>query len=127
MAKSPKRSRRRRSGENIGALRQTQTSRRESIISPWNCCLQAQPARHRTVSGGLGRRRQWGRVGGRNQPQHRDACLAQHVLDYRIPQARSVILEMQVVRLFVEAEALEAIGVRKSAESTILLFGQRLL
>src|SRR5580658_1521029 len=47
---------------------------------------------------------------------HRDSRFTQNVLDHRILEARGVVVEVESIRLFVEAKGLEPVGVYKSAE-----------
>src|SRR5271167_4792467 len=62
-----------------------------------------------------------------NPAQHRNAGLAQDVLDHVFAQARRVVVEMQQIRFLVEAEPLQPIGVRKLAEGAKLLGLQAIL
>jgi hypothetical protein len=57
----------------------------------------------------------------RNPAQHWDTCFAQDVLDDIFAQPRRVVVKMQMVGFLVEAELLQAIRVRKAAESAELL------
>jgi hypothetical protein len=63
----------------------------------------------------------------RDAAQNRNACFAQNVFDDRLFQARGVVIEVEVIRFFVEAKALEPVGVREIAEGAILLCLERVL
>ena len=54
-----------------------------------------------------------------------DACLAQHMRDLRLAQARSVVFERELLHRFVDAKTAQSIGVRELAEMAQLLFCQR--
>ena len=58
---------------------------------------------------------------------HGDAGLPEHMGDLRLPQARGVIFERQLVGRWVDAEATQAIGVRELAEVAQLVVGKRRL
>ena len=49
------------------------------------------------------------------------------MFDDRFRQPRRIVVKVQVVRFFVEAEPLQTVGIREIAERTILLGCERLL
>lgn len=59
--------------------------------------------------------------GRRNAAKNRNTSFAQHMLDDRFSQSRGIVIEMQMIGFFVEAKALQAIGVGKISESAKLL------
>ena len=66
-------------------------------------------------------------LGGRKLTQDGNSCISQDMLDDGFFQARSVVVEVEMVRLFVEAIFLEAIGIGEAAESAKIVGGERVL
>lgn len=64
---------------------------------------------------------------GRYGADHWNARLAQHVLDNRFAQAGCVVIKVEIIRFFVEAEALQTVRIREPPKRAVLLSGQRLL
>jgi hypothetical protein len=52
---------------------------------------------------------------------------AKHALDNRVAKARRVVVKMEMVRLLVEIEAVDAVGVGKLSERAELLWRKTIL
>lgn len=63
----------------------------------------------------------WAISGFRNAAQDRDSRLSEDVLDHGFRQTRGVVIELQAIGLFIEAEFLESVRVRELAERAELL------
>src|ERR1700732_1354929 len=61
-----------------------------------------------------------------NLPRHRYIQLPQHVLYFRIPQARGVVLKRQMI-LVVDPDPPQTVGVRKRSQRAKFFLSQRLL
>src|SRR5271168_2457535 len=66
-------------------------------------------------------------LSGRELAQYRNSCISQDMLDDGFFQARGVVVEVKVVRLFVEAILLEAVGVGEAAEGAKIVGAERVL
>jgi len=63
----------------------------------------------------------------RNPPKHRNPRFAQYVLDDRLAQARSIVIELQAIVLFVEPEPMQTVGICELAERAELFSLERVL
>jgi hypothetical protein len=65
--------------------------------------------------------------GWRDAAKNWDARAAQDIFDYEFFETRGIVIEMQQIFVFLEAEALQAVGICELAEGAELLGLQRML